>query len=158
MAKYIKTVPIEAEQFDGSEAMIDKYGMIDVGTMNGSQHSDQIIIPTFTGGVHVLDGNWITTEKGGDHSVVDGNDNFEQMFKKLPVIPRAIARAMTAYRHVYGDDKGLSILLADWQRVWALGVLPELTNVPQLILESYRDKAATVARAWLDGYEIDNKS
>ncbi|MGK4058299.1 hypothetical protein AB0Y04_01015 [Loigolactobacillus coryniformis] len=76
----------------------------------------------------------------------------------LPVIPEAIARAMTAYRHVYGDDKGLSILLADWQRVWALGVLPELTNVPQLILESYQDKAATVARAWLDGYEIKDKS
>lgn len=158
MTKFFNVNIFQAERFDGTQAMIDKYSMIDAGTMNGSQHSNQIIIPTLTGGVHVFDGDWITTENGGGHSVVDGNENFEKMFQKLPVIPRAIARALAAYRHIYGDDKGLSILLADWQSVWALGVLPELTNVPQLIMESYRDKAATIARAWLDGYEIDTKS
>ena len=158
MVKYIKTVPIEAEQFDGSEAMIDKYGMMDVGTMNGSQHSDQIIIPTLTGGVHVLDGDWITTEKGGDHSVVDGNENFEQMFQKLPVIPVEISNAIEEYRDRFGSAKGLNELITDMNVPWKLGVLETVTAIPEIILGVFRSKTDVLARAWLDGYQIDNKS
>jgi hypothetical protein len=158
VAKYIKTVPIEAEQFDGSEAMIDKYGMMDVGTMNGSQHSDQIIIPTLTGGVHVLDGDWITTEKGGDHSVVDGNDNFEQMFKKLPVIPRAIANAIEEYRDKFGSAKGLLTLILDMDRPWTLDTLVTVAAMPELTIHEFINKTDVLARAWLDGYEIEDKS
>lgn len=164
MAKYIKTTATEFEQFDEAE-WDRKYKSCQhpedwqqlAGRLNIDRHMGQFIIQSREGDMRLHDGDWIATGALGEHWPV-ADEIFKQTYQELPVIPQTIARAMTAYRHVYGDDKGLSILLADWQRVWALGVLPELTNVPQLILESYRDKAATVARAWLDGYEIKDKS
>ena len=158
MTKFFNVSIFQAERFDGTEAMIDKYSMIDAGTMNGSQHSDQIIIPTLTGGVHVLDSDWITTEKGGDHSVVDGNENFEQMFQKLPVIPVEIANAIEEYRDRFGSAKGLNELITDMNMPWKLGVLETVTAIPEIILGVFRSKTDVLARAWLDGYQIDNKS
>lgn len=93
MVKYIKAGPIEAEQFDGSEAMIDKYGMMDVGTMNGSQHSDQIIIPTLTGGVYVIYGDWIATGVKGEHWVI-ADGIFKQTYKPVKALPQMILDAI----------------------------------------------------------------
>lgn len=41
---YRKTDTIKAEQFDGSDEMVDKYELIDAGTMHGTHHSPELYL------------------------------------------------------------------------------------------------------------------
>ena len=41
---YRKTDTIKAEQFDGSNEMVDKYELIDAGTMLGTHHSPELYL------------------------------------------------------------------------------------------------------------------
>jgi len=46
MIKVFKKQPLEAEKFDGSRNMIDRYGIIDAGTTSMINiHSDQLYLP-----------------------------------------------------------------------------------------------------------------
>ena len=76
----------------------------------------------------------------------------------LPVIPVEIANAIEEYRDRFGSAKGLNELITDMNVPWKLGVLETVTAIPEIILGVFRGKTDVLARAWLDGYEIDNKS
>lgn len=69
MAKYIKTVPIEAEQFDGSDEMIKKYHL---GLWKGIDTNIvyEYSIPTLEGTMDLGIGDWITTGVNGEHWVI----------------------------------------------------------------------------------------
>lgn len=64
MIKVYLKQPFQAEQFDGSDEMIDKYELIDVGTMLETHHSLELYL-TESGKVDV--GDWIETGVTGEH-------------------------------------------------------------------------------------------
>ncbi|MCG0755479.1 putative prophage protein [Lactiplantibacillus plantarum] len=142
--KFYRKQPIEAEQFDGSNEMIDKYELIDAGTMLGTHHSPELYL---TGSGKVDVGDWIETGVNGERWLIK-NDMFKQQYAELPVIPKNVAeRIITGhslndliptcggiYRAmiqavVYGYQKGD---IGDW-----------IINHSDMF-----------ARAWLDGYTV----
>ncbi|MBR0604420.1 hypothetical protein HF695_19080, partial [Bacillus safensis] len=62
--KFYRKQPIEAEQFDGSNEMIDKYELIDAGTMLGTHHSPELYL---MGSGKVDVGDWIATGADSSH-------------------------------------------------------------------------------------------
>ncbi|MBQ0838092.1 DUF1642 domain-containing protein [Lactiplantibacillus pentosus] len=143
--KFYRKQPIEAEQFDGSDAMVDKYELIDAGTMLGTHHSPELYL---TGSGKVDVGDWIATGVNGEHWAV-ADDVFKKTYAELPVIPKNVAeRIITGhslndliptcggiYRAmiqtvVYGYQKGD---IGDW-----------IINHSDMF-----------ARAWLDGYTVE---
>lgn len=65
--KYRKTQTIDAEQFDGSDKMIRKYGIRDYLPVFKTGR-----ITTFGGKVDVRIGDWIATGSNGEHwSIAD---------------------------------------------------------------------------------------
>lgn len=162
MTEYIKTATIDAEQFDGSEAMIKKYSIrLDEPYQIAAEPDEFVFVPfeieTREAWLKIEVGDWVATGVKGEHWPI-ADEIFKQTYQKLPAIPAEIDTAIKAYRKAYGDNKGLTVLLLDWQQSWALGVLSSIQNMPYDLRESYRFKSDLIARAWLDGYEIDDKS
>ncbi|WP_349626357.1 DUF1642 domain-containing protein [Lactiplantibacillus plantarum] len=141
---YRTTATIKAEQFDGSDAMVDKYELIDAGTMLGTHHSPELYL-TWSGKVDV--GDWIITDNFNHHTLMT-DEEFKQQYAELPVIPKYVAEHIInghavndlvpigggIYRSmiqavVYGYKEGD---IGDW-----------IVNHSDLF-----------ARAWLDGYQV----
>lgn len=159
MAKYIKTAVTEAEQFDGSQQLVDKYEILVGSTMfNGYVGEPSLCyIQTVEGNLRIHVGDWIATGAQGEHwPVADGI--FKQTYKELPVIPAEVANAIEEYRDKFGSGEGLFTLIADISAPWALGTLETVTAIPEITLREFIDKTDVLARAWLDGYEIETKS
>ncbi|WP_436450620.1 hypothetical protein [Loigolactobacillus coryniformis] len=157
--KYIKTVPIEAEQFDGSQELVNKYDIVVGSTMPDGRVLEPSLcyIKTLEGSLKIHVGDWIATGVNGEHWPI-ADEIFKQTYHKLPVIPVEIANAIEEYRDRFGSAKGLNELITDMNVPWKLGVLETVTAIPEIILGVFRSKTDVLARAWLDGYEIDNKS
>ncbi|WP_353726533.1 hypothetical protein ABVE96_04610 [Lactiplantibacillus plantarum] len=142
---YRKTATIKAEQFDGSDEMVDKYELIDAGTMFGTHHSPELYL---TGSGKEVDvGDWITTGVNGEYWAIS-DDVFKKTYAELPMIPKNVAERIITehslndlipsggiYRAmiqtvVYGYQKGD---IGDW-------------------IVNHSD---AFARAWLDGYVVE---
>ena len=145
--KFYRKQPIKAEQFDGSDEMADKYELIDAGTMLGTHHSPELYL---TGSGKVDVGDWIATGVNGEHWAI-ADEVFKKTYAELPVIPKNVAeRIITGhslndlipigggiYRAmiqtvVYGYQKGD---IGDW-------------------IVNHSD---VFARAWLDGYVVEEE-
>ena len=135
---YRKTATIKAEQFDGSDEMIDKYELIDAGTMLGTHHSPELYL-TGSGKLNVCD--WIATGANGEHwSIAD--DVLKKTYAELPVIPKAVGEIL---RSAHGQDN-------------LLGVLETAKNGHKVseTLAWIITNQNTFARAWLDGYQVED--
>ncbi|AYJ39237.1 DUF1642 domain-containing protein [Lactiplantibacillus paraplantarum] len=134
---YRKTATIKAEQFDGSDEMVDKYELIDAGTMLGTHHSPEVYL---TGSGKLCVGDWIATDIDGERWLI-ADAIFKQTYAELPVIPKEVA----GYLEIVRQEETL------------FGVLDEaLAGVSDLslwIAENQDD----FARAWLDGYVVEGK-
>ncbi|WP_035456951.1 hypothetical protein [Loigolactobacillus coryniformis] len=159
MAKYIKTVPIEAEQFDGSQELMDKYDIVVGSTMPDGRVLEPSLcyIKTLEGVLQIHVGDWIATGTQGEHWAI-ADEIFKQTYQKLPVIPEAIANAIEEYRDKFGSAKGLLTLILDMDRPWTLDTLVTVDAMPELTIHEFINKTDVLARAWLDGYEIETKS
>lgn len=162
MDKYIKTVPIEAEQFDGSDEMVKKYHVrCDTEYMLSDDPLEYQTAPyqieTLDGWLNINAGDWIATGAMGEHYPI-ADEIFKQTYHKLPVIPAEVANAVEEYRDKFGSGEGLFTLIADISAPWALGTLETVTAIPEITLREFIDKTDVLARAWLDGYEIETKS
>lgn len=133
MAKYVNTTPIEAEQFDGSKEMIDRYSIT---------VSDVYELLTPDGSLVIISGDWIATEINGEHWPI-ADDVFRKTYAELPVIPKAVADTIEQVRKINGYELGNLFFdamefdnpgnCADW-------------------IASHQDE---IARAWLDGYQVE---
>lgn len=124
---YRKTTTIKAEQFDGSDDMINKYHI---------EFDEAYVLPfrieTIHGWVGLAVGDWIETRANGKHWPI-ADDVFQKTYADLPVIPKAWADTIEEYKaNHYRLEK---IFTADW--IW-----------------NY-DEQELVARAWLDGYQVE---
>lgn len=136
---YRTTDTIKAEQFDGSDEMVDKYELIDAGTMLGTHHSPELYL---TGSRKIDVGDWIATGANGDHwSIAD--DVFKKTYAELPVIPENVA-------YVIKQGK----IGSDYKLGWAFYAAYTVhwrASVSNWILMHQE----TFARAWLDGYQVE---
>ncbi|MDH5107254.1 DUF1642 domain-containing protein [Lentilactobacillus diolivorans] len=131
---YRKTATIKAEQFDGSQKMIKKYGIEDSAESgyNDSDWEDEgLCIPTKEGYLRINNGDWVATGIDGEHWPI-ADDVFRKTYAKLPVIPRVWADTIEEYK---ANHYRLSEIFTEWD--WNYG------------------GQELIARAWLDGYQVE---
>ena len=131
---YRKIATIQAEQFDGTQKMIKKYGIEDSAESgyNDSDWEDEgLCIPTKEGYLRINNGDWVATGIDGEHWPID-DDVFRKTYAELPVIPRVWADTIEEYK---ANHYRLSEIFTEWD--WSYG-WQEL-----------------IARAWLDGYQVE---
>ncbi|WP_341514912.1 DUF1642 domain-containing protein [Lactiplantibacillus plantarum] len=138
MIKVYLKQPIEAEQFDGSNEMVDKYELIDAGIMLGTHRSPELYL---TGSGKVDVGDWIATSVNGERWLIT-DEVFKQKYKELPVIPENVAYIIKQAKK--GDYKLGWVFHATYLGIWRVSVGNWI-----------RTHAETVARAWLDGYTVE---
>ncbi|MEN2300469.1 DUF1642 domain-containing protein [Lactiplantibacillus plantarum] len=135
---YRKTATIKAEQFDGSDEMVDKYELIDAGTMLGTHHSPEVYL---TGSGKLCVGDWIATGANGDHwSIAD--DVFKKTYAELPVIPEEVAYMIKQAKN--GDYKLGVALYGAYEGVWQPSVAKWILMHTEVF-----------ARAWINGYTVE---
>jgi len=92
--KYIKTVPIEAEQFDGSNEMIEKYHVrCDTEYMLSDDPLEYQTAPyqmeTLEGWLNIDAGDWIATGVNGEHWPI-ADEIFKRTYKPVKALPQMI--------------------------------------------------------------------
>ena len=80
--KYIKIVPIEAEQFDGTQTMMVKYGIFHHPASNYFIDDPLYTIKTKEGIMEVKPYDYIATSVEGEHWVV-AKDIFEKTYERV---------------------------------------------------------------------------
>lgn len=151
---YRKTAAIMAEQFDGSQKMIKKYGIEDSAESgyNDSDWEDEgLCIPTKEGYLRINNGDWIATGVNGEHWPI-ADDVFQKTYAELPVIPKGVARWIELTKQ---SGKSLGDMFVDYT--------PEqLTDADEGMISDWVGDnknqtilANTFARAWLDGYQVE---
>ncbi len=81
--KYRKTVLIEAEQFDGTDEMMEKYDILpDSGFVTPHHWSQWFVLPTKEGDMKLDNGDWIATGVDGEHWTID-QDIFERTYERV---------------------------------------------------------------------------
>ncbi|RDF95369.1 DUF1642 domain-containing protein [Lactiplantibacillus plantarum] len=140
MKVYRKTATIKAEQFDGSNEMIDKYELIDAGTMLGTHHSPELYL---TGSGKVDVGDWIATGVNDEHWTIT-DDVFKKTYAELPVIPENVACLIKQYKE-WDCNLGMVFDETYSGNIWKV-------DVGEWIMEH----SETFARAWLDGYLVED--
>lgn len=144
---YRKTATIKAEQFDGSDEMVDKYELIDAGTMLGTHHSPEVYL---TGSGKLCVGDWIATGANGDHwSIAD--DVFKKTYAELPAIPKNVANYLTDCKRAnttIGTSLSGNIVLFGHARSHDM-----IHDILSWLCPS--DNQDLFARAWLDGYQVE---
>lgn len=155
--KFYRKQPIEAEQFDGSEEMIDKYHVrCDTEYMLSDDPLEYSTVPyqmeTLEGFLNINAGDWIATGIDGEHWAIS-DEVFKKTYAELPVIPKAVADWIEKCKHD-GNSVGdmlCSELRPEKMRDW-MALTPGTYEFNQ---KKYTECQNFVARAWLDGYVVE---
>lgn len=81
MKTYRKIATIQAEQFDGSQEMMDKYGIFDLRLMSSVYLNPIYNLPTLEGSLEVEIGDWIATGVKGEHWAIK-DDIFRETYEE----------------------------------------------------------------------------
>ena len=144
--KYRKTALTEAEQYIGSPAQVIEYNVVEIPPVIGTDKPYEYFIPTLEGPMELHAGDWIATGVNGEHWAIS-DDVFKKTYAKLPVIPYNVAAFIKSCKEnnidlrdvLYFENNGFDYVKEDEARIddW---------------IADHQDK---VARAWLDGYEVE---
>ena len=150
--KFYRKQPIEAEQFDGSEEMIDKYHVrCDTEYMLSDDPLEYSTVPyqmeTLEGFLNINAGDWIATGIDGEHWAIS-DEVFKTTYAELPVIPYYVAEYIDAAKNNQTrlNDPNIAEAIVDVVEYGGGGV--ELASW----IEWNGD---TFARAWLDWYTVE---
>lgn len=142
---YRKTATIKAEQFDGSNEMAKRYGAelysnsgYGYDAVEGEPDGDGYVLITPEGELLVRTGDWIATGVNGEHWTI-ADDVFKKTYAELPVIPKDVAEYIDYMKSSYRD-------------IWDAIHYPFRSNKVDKYME---DNSETFARAWLDGYVVE---
>lgn len=151
---YRKTATIKAEQFDGSDEMINKYG---IEAVEGDYADDYSMpeagpAPYFryfmpSGYNEIYVGDWVATGVNGEHWEIK-DDVFKKMYAELPVIPKAVAAYIKKCKH-----DGIAIASAMDEDKFTKKVADYFRNY--YTRDQWIEIQDTFARAWLDGYQVE---
>lgn len=144
---YRKTATIKAEKFDGSNEMVDKYN---IEVVEGDYADDYGMpeagpAPYFryfmpSGYNEIYAGDWVATGINGKHWEIS-DDVFKKTYAELPVIPENVAEYI---EHTKSIDCDIWDAMHYFRR-------------PDNIDEYMQDNSETFARAWLDGYTVEEE-
>jgi hypothetical protein len=144
---YHKTATINAEQFDGSDEMIEKYNIA-----IGSGWVAPYRINTIEGWVGVQINSWIATGVNGEHWAI-AEEVFKKSYAELPVIPKEVANYLVDCKHDHatiGTSLSGNIVLFGHART------PDMIHDILSWLRPY-DNQDLFARAWLDGFQTEEE-
>ena len=146
---YHKTGTIKAEQFDGSNEMVKKYH-IDFDDL----YVLQFRIETMQGWVWLAVGDWIATDVNGEYWPI-ADDIFKETYAELPVIPKVAADWIEEckQKHISIGDMLCSERRPEQMRDW-MALTP---GTYQFDYARYQKSQDLVARAWLDGYQVEGE-
>ncbi|WP_416588910.1 DUF1642 domain-containing protein [Lactiplantibacillus plantarum] len=140
---YRKTATIKAEQFDGSDEMINKYHI---------EYDEAYTVPfrieAIEGWIGVEGGDWIATGVHGEHWII-ADVVFKQTYAELPVIPEEVSLSIKDWKkHSRGLDQ-----------IFGMVYQYEITRTQgsttiNWIMCGNQD---AFARAWLDGYVVEEE-
>ncbi|KWT52417.1 hypothetical protein ABB39_01105 [Levilactobacillus brevis] len=154
MVKVYCKQPIEAEQFDGSEEMIDRLLGTDYIVPNmgvDDETESDLLFATKGGFLELRVGDWIATGVNGEHWPI-ADDVFRKRYAEFPVIPKGVVRWIELTKQA---GKSLGDMFVDYT--------PEqLTDADEDMISAWVGDnknqtilANTLARAWLDGYRVE---
>ena len=151
---YRKDGLIQAEQFDGSDEMINKYDLISLGDEQeeiGIPYNEEFLILTSMGTLSMYIDDWIATGVNGEHWPI-ADEVFKKTYAELPVIPKAVADWIEEckQKQISIGDMLCSERRPEKMRDW-MAMTPETY---QFCYERYRKYQELVARAWLYGYQV----
>lgn len=144
---YRKTATIKAEQFDGSDDMISKYHI---------EFDEAYVLPfrieTMEGWVGMAVGDWIATDVYDEHWLIS-DDVFRRTYTQLPVIPDYVADWIKKCKQEYTalSDMLCSKRKPEQVRDWMAFEL----GSHQFDYTRYHVYQEVIARAWLDGYQVE---
>ncbi|WP_318766740.1 DUF1642 domain-containing protein [Lactiplantibacillus carotarum] len=145
--KFYRKQPIEAEQFDGSNEMIDKYELIDAGTMLGTHHSPELYL---TGSGKVDVGDWIATGVNDEHWTIT-DDVFKKTYAELPVVPKKVAGYIVT-------GHGINDLIPTWGEIYRAMISTVVYGYQKGDIGDWIiNHSDMFARAWLDGYQVEEE-
>jgi len=141
---YRKTATITAERFDGSDGMAKRYRLEDHGghIVDRLHVDNTCFIRTLEGPMKVNYHDWIATGVDGEHWAIS-DEIFKKTYAELPVILKDVAALMENYR----KRESLSSLLLDAANFY----------FENSILDWIKRHDEVIARAWLDGYQIEEE-
>lgn len=146
---YRKTATIKAEQFDGSDDMINKYHI---------EFDEAYVLPfrieTMEGWIGMAVGDWIATGIDGEHWPI-ADDIFQKTHAELPVIPKAVADWIeeSKQENISLSDMLCSERRPEKMRKWMMTFTP---GTYQFDYAHYQKCQELIARAWLDGYQVED--
>lgn len=143
---YRKTATINAEQFDCSDEMLNRYGLVDRGghIVDGLHVDNMCFIPTLEGQMKINLHDWIATGVNGEHWAIT-DDVFKKTYAELPVIPKAVAAYIKKCKH-----DGIAIASAMDEEKFPKNVADYFRTY--YTRDQWIEIQDTFARAWLDGY------
>ena len=135
---YRKAATVNAEQFDGSDEMAKRYGAelysesgYGYDAVEGEPDGDGYVLITPEGESLVRTGDWIATGINGEHWAIE-DDVFKKTYAELPVIPKVFGDTIE-------DLKANHYELSEFFNEW----------------KCHYDEQELIARAWLDGYVVE---
>lgn len=144
---YRKTATIKAEQFDGSNEMVNKYRI---------EYDEAYMVPfrieTLEGwtGIKVCD--WIATGVNGNHLPI-ADEVFKKKYAELPVIPDYAADWIEECKQ---ENISIGDMLCSERRPEKIRDWMALTpGTYQFDYARYQKYQELIARAWLDGYQVE---
>lgn len=150
---YRKTATIKAEQFDGSNEMIDKYHVrCDTEYMLSDDPLEYQTVPyeieTLKGWEYINAGDWIATGIDGEHWPI-ADDVFKKTYAELPVIPKNVAKHIVT-------EHGLSDLIPICGGIYRAMIQTVVYGYQKGDIGDWIVNHSDVfARAWLDGYTVE---
>lgn len=138
---YRKTATIKAEQFYGSDEMVKKYRVRkDTEYMLSDDPLEYQTVPyqieTLEGWANINVGDWIATGINDEHWPIK-NDVFKKTYAELPVISEKLDSYIQLYKR---NNYGITDMLYD--------LTDEVCPDANLTKDD-------IARAWLDGYQVE---
>lgn len=133
---YHKVATIEAEQFDGSDKMVKKYNITPPMPLD-----PDYTINTMEGDMVLGVGDWIPTGVNGENWAIS-DDVFKKTYAELPVIPKYVADYIDMLKNSTDVvTASIGALEYGWGKIELINWIDE--------------NGDTFARAWLDGYQIE---
>ena len=154
MIKVYQKQPIQAEQFDEAkwQAIYDNFNNPEEWNIKAQKfgiyhYHGYFIIPTHEGDIRVHDGDWIATGINGENWPI-ADDIFRKNYAELPVIPDVVAEYISAVKNGETDLEDITAVEA------ALGAI-EYDQASHIEAEWIQQHGDEFARAWLDGYQVE---
>lgn len=154
MTKYIKTGTTEFEQLDGWQKTFEKYGIRIESADDLSEAVLDELVPRGRYFIKTLEcelechiGDWIATGVNGEHWAVK-DEIFQKEYERLPVIPQYVADYM-----VYWKEQNNSLIDIALESAHTRMDSDDSSEAFEWVQNHFE----RFARAWLDGYEVEDE-